>query len=53
MPSEHAGIAEAIVTGDADLAARLMRNHVLRSGETYLSIVFGKQRISEQASVLV
>ncbi|AYG69733.1 MULTISPECIES: GntR family transcriptional regulator [unclassified Rhizobium] len=42
--SEHASIAEAIVTGDADLAERLMRNHVVRSGETYLSIVFGKQK---------
>ncbi|WP_168878902.1 GntR family transcriptional regulator [Rhizobium sp. P28RR-XV] len=42
--SEHASIAEAIVTGDADLAERLMRNHVVRSGDTYLGIVFGKQK---------
>lgn len=40
---EHLSIAQAIVTGDADLAERLMRDHVVRSGETYLNIVFGKQ----------
>ena len=44
---EHASIADAIVAGDADLAERLMRNHVVRSGETYLSIVFGKQKAPE------
>jgi len=41
---EHASIAKAIVSGDADLAERLMRDHVVRSGETYVGIVFGKQR---------
>jgi DNA-binding GntR family transcriptional regulator len=40
---EHLGIAKAIISGDADLAERLMRDHVVRSGDTYLNIVFGKQ----------
>ncbi|SFA73499.1 DNA-binding transcriptional regulator, GntR family [Rhizobium sp. NFR07] len=40
---EHAAIAGAIASGDADGAERLMRDHVVRSGETYLGIVFGKQ----------
>lgn len=41
---EHTAIAKAIVTGDADLAERQMRNHVVRSGETYLNIVFGSKK---------
>jgi DNA-binding GntR family transcriptional regulator len=41
---EHTAIAKAIVTGDADLAERQMRNHVVRSGETYLTIVFGNKK---------
>lgn len=41
---EHTSIARAIVTGDADLAERQMRNHVVRSGEIYLSIVFGNKK---------
>ena len=49
---EHTNIAKAIVAGDADLAERLMRNHVVRSGETYLGIVFGKRTdISADASL--
>lgn len=41
---EHVAIADAIVSGDADRAERQMRDHVVRSGETYLNIVFGKQK---------
>jgi DNA-binding GntR family transcriptional regulator len=41
---EHMAIAAAIVAGDADHAERQMRNHVVRSGETYLNIVFGKKK---------
>jgi len=41
---EHTAIAKAIVSGDADLAERQMRNHVVRSGETYLNIVFGNKK---------
>lgn len=41
---EHTAIAKAIVAGDADLAERQMRNHVVRSGETYLNIVFGNKK---------
>lgn len=42
--NEHVAIAEAIASGDADKAERTMRDHVVRSGDTYLSIVFGKQQ---------
>ncbi len=41
---EHEAIAEAIASGDADMAERRMRDHVVRSGDTYLNIVFGKQK---------
>lgn len=37
---EHNGIAEAIVAGDRDAAERAMRNHVVRSGEHYIKLVF-------------
>ncbi|MGP4689254.1 GntR family transcriptional regulator [Agrobacterium pusense] len=40
---EHVAIAEAIVAGDADRAERTMRDHVVRSGDTYLSIIFKKE----------
>ncbi|WP_210363239.1 GntR family transcriptional regulator (plasmid) [Rhizobium sp. T1470] len=40
--SEHAAIAAAIICGNSDKAERVMRDHVVRSGETYLKIVFEK-----------
>jgi len=40
---EHAAIAAAITAGDAETAERTMRDHVRRSGDTYLNIVFEKQ----------
>lgn len=40
---EHSAIAAAIADGDAERAEKQMRDHVVRSGETYLSIVFGKK----------
>ncbi|MEK1893721.1 MAG: GntR family transcriptional regulator [Rhizobium sp.] len=40
--SEHAAIAAAIISGNSDKAERVMRDHVVRSGETYLKIVFEK-----------
>lgn len=40
---EHAAIADAIIAGDAEGAEKQMRDHVVRSGETYLAIVFGKR----------
>lgn len=40
---EHAAIADAIIAGDAERAEKQMRDHVVRSGETYLAIVFGKR----------
>ncbi|GGA86115.1 GntR family transcriptional regulator [Brucella endophytica] len=41
---EHTAIADAIISGDADNAERRMRDHVVRSGETYLNIVFGREK---------
>lgn len=40
---EHAAIADAIIAGDAERAEKQMRDHVVRSGETYLAIVFGNR----------
>jgi DNA-binding GntR family transcriptional regulator len=40
---EHVAIADAIAAGDADRAERTMRDHVVRSGDTYLGIVFKKE----------
>lgn len=40
---EHSAIAAAIIDGDAERAEKQMRDHVVRSGETYLSIVFGNK----------
>jgi DNA-binding GntR family transcriptional regulator len=37
---EHAAIAEAIIAGDIEKSERVMRDHVVRSGQTYLDIVF-------------
>lgn len=39
---EHLAIASAIVSHDSDRAERVMRDHVVRSGDTYLDIVFKK-----------
>jgi len=38
--NEHSAIAAAIIAGDIDKSERVMRDHVVRSGETYLNIVF-------------
>jgi DNA-binding GntR family transcriptional regulator len=38
--AEHAAIAEAIIAGDIERSERVMRDHVVRSGQTYLDIVF-------------
>ncbi|OBZ95794.1 GntR family transcriptional regulator [Pararhizobium polonicum] len=38
--NEHSAIAAAITAGDTDKSERVMRDHVVRSGETYLKIVF-------------
>lgn len=40
---EHRAIAEAIVERNPDRAERSMRDHVVRSGDIYLAIVFGKK----------
>lgn len=38
--NEHSAIAAAIIAGDTDRSERVMRDHVVRSGETYLKIIF-------------
>lgn len=38
--SEHVTIGDAIIARNADRAASTMRDHVLRSGESYLNLVF-------------
>lgn len=38
--AEHVAIATAIISGESDEAERAMRDHVMRSGNTYLSMVF-------------
>jgi DNA-binding GntR family transcriptional regulator len=40
--AEHTAIAAAIISNDSDRAERVMRDHVVRSGDTYLDIVFKK-----------
>ncbi len=40
--TEHTDIATAIISGQSDEAERAMRDHVVRSGDTYLSIIFKK-----------
>lgn len=40
---EHSGIADAIMAGDVERAERQMRDHVVRSGDTYMAIVFGSR----------
>ena len=41
---EHSAIAAAIISGDTDTSERAMRDHVVRSGETYLKIVFKNKK---------
>lgn len=37
--SEHAGIVEAIIAGDGDLAADLLRKHVIVQGERFADLI--------------
>jgi DNA-binding GntR family transcriptional regulator len=39
--AEHSAIAEAIARGDQDEAERVMRDHVVRSGQRHVQTVFG------------
>lgn len=45
---EHAAIAEAIISGDIERSERVMRDHVVRSGQTYLDIVFKNKEESSK-----
>jgi DNA-binding GntR family transcriptional regulator len=40
---EHSDIAAAIISGDSDHAEKAMRDHVMRSGNSYLSRIFSKR----------
>ncbi|MHA6731333.1 GntR family transcriptional regulator [Devosia sp. A369] len=42
--AEHGRIADAIVAGDSEVAERVMRDHVVRSGEHYLALVFSREQ---------
>lgn len=42
--AEHGRIADAIVAGDSEVAERAMRDHVVRSGEHYLALVFSREQ---------
>ncbi|MBM6593149.1 GntR family transcriptional regulator [Microvirga pudoricolor] len=44
---EHRAIAEAIATGDQDAAERIMRDHVVRSGQRHVQTVFGATRLGD------
>jgi DNA-binding GntR family transcriptional regulator len=44
---EHEAIAEAIATSDPDQAERLMRDHVIRSGERHIRLAFGAAKPEE------
>jgi len=48
--AEHSLIAKAITTGDAEAAERAMRDHVVRSGDHYLSLVFPQDAQASTAS---
>jgi DNA-binding GntR family transcriptional regulator len=39
--AEHRAIAEAIAAGDPDAAERIMRDHIVRSGQRHIETVFG------------
>ena len=43
---EHAAIVDAIAAKDPDRAERLMREHVIRSGEKHIGLVFGARALS-------
>jgi DNA-binding GntR family transcriptional regulator len=40
---EHRSIAQAIIGGETERAEKAMRDHVMRSGATYLKMVFDKK----------
>ena len=48
--SEHEGIVAAIVGGDGDTAARLLRDHVIVQGERYGDLVASIGHVKSAAS---
>ena len=42
---EHRGIAAAICARDSARAERLMRDHIIRSGERHLALIFPKEKL--------
>jgi len=47
--AEHRAIFEAIAAGDQDAAERIMRDHVVRSGQLHIDIVFKSAPAGEAA----
>jgi DNA-binding GntR family transcriptional regulator len=46
--SEHRAIAEAIAVGDQNAAERIMRDHIVRSGQRHIQTVFGTALTGEK-----
>ena len=46
---EHRAIADAIAAGDQDAAERVMRDHIVRSGQRHVETVFGHVSKGEEA----
>ncbi|MFC7397145.1 GntR family transcriptional regulator [Chelatococcus sp. GCM10030263] len=47
--AEHGAILDAIAVGDQDAAERIMRDHVVRSGQRHIAIVFKSASAGEAA----
>lgn len=41
---EHSAICKAVIAGNADAAEAAMKAHVMRAGESYLNLVFSKNK---------
>ncbi|SFJ62355.1 DNA-binding transcriptional regulator, GntR family [Bosea sp. OK403] len=46
--AEHRAILEAIALGDPDSAERIMRDHIVRSGQRHIETVFGRARLDDR-----
>ena len=47
---EHDGVVQAIVTGDGDLAARLLRDHVIIQGERFSDLMASLPQLTQYAA---
>ncbi|KFC65811.1 GntR family transcriptional regulator [Bosea sp. LC85] len=46
--AEHRAILDAIAAGDQDAAERIMRDHIVRSGQRHIETVFGRAPTGEK-----